>query len=87
MVLFFFASDFLTTGRERGGNPFSQLYRKREERGLTVEEIAEKSGISATTVRAVERGTREAHGENVAKLAKPLGLMFDEVWRLQRRWG
>jgi XRE family transcriptional regulator, fatty acid utilization regulator len=64
-----------------------ELRRIREERGLTVEELAEKSGISATTVRAVERGTREAHGDTVAKLAKPLGLTFDDVWRLRRRRG
>ena len=64
-----------------------ELRRIREEKGLTVEELAEKSGISATTVRAVERGTQEARGDTVAKLAKPLGLTFDEVWRLQRRRG
>ena len=64
-----------------------KLQRIREERGLSVEELAEKSGISATTIRAVKRGTREARGDTVAKLAKPLGLTFDEVWRLQRRRG
>jgi transcriptional regulator with XRE-family HTH domain len=64
-----------------------ELRRIREERGLIVEELAEKSGISTTTVRAVERGTREARGDTVAKLAKPLGLTFDDVWRLQRRRG
>jgi transcriptional regulator with XRE-family HTH domain len=58
----------------------------REERGLSVEELAEKSKISATTIRAVEGG-REARGETIAKLAKPLGLSFDEVWELQRRRG
>jgi transcriptional regulator with XRE-family HTH domain len=62
-----------------------ELQRIREERGLTVEELAEKSGISATTIRAVERGVREPHMDTVAKLAKPLGLTFDEVWRLQKR--
>ena len=64
-----------------------ELRRMREERGLTVEELAEKSGISASTIRAAERGTREVRGDTVAKLAKPLGLAFDEVWRLQRRRG
>ena len=62
-----------------------ELRRIREERGLSVEELAEKSGISVTTVRAVERGTREARRDTIAKLAKPLGLTFDDVWRLQRR--
>jgi len=62
-----------------------ELRRIREERGLTVEELAEKSGVSVTTIRSVERGAREARGDTVAKLAKPLGLTFDEVWALQRR--
>lgn len=52
-----------------------------------MEELAEKSGVSATTIRAVERGTREARGDTVAKLARPLGLAFDEVWSLQRKLG
>jgi transcriptional regulator with XRE-family HTH domain len=64
-----------------------ELRRIRKERGLTVEGLAEKSGVSATTIRAVERGTREARLDTVAKLAKPLGLTFDEVWRLQRGRG
>jgi XRE family transcriptional regulator, fatty acid utilization regulator len=62
-----------------------ELRRIREERGLTVEELVEKSGVSATTIRDVERGAQEARGDTVAKLAKPLGLTFDEVWELQRR--
>ena len=64
-----------------------ELRRIREERGITVEELAKKSGISATTIRVVERGTRAPRGDTVARLAKPLGLTFDEVWRLQRRRG
>jgi len=64
-----------------------ELRRIREERGFTVEGLAEKSGVSASTIREVERGTREARPDTVAKLAKPLGLAFDEVWRLQRRRG
>jgi transcriptional regulator with XRE-family HTH domain len=62
-----------------------ELRRIREERGLTVEGLAEKSGVSVTTIRSVESGAREARGDTVAKLARPLGLTFDEVWELQRR--
>jgi transcriptional regulator with XRE-family HTH domain len=64
-----------------------ELRRIREEQGLAVEELAKKSGVSASTIRGVERGRREARMDTVAKLAKPLGLTFDEVWRLQRRRG
>jgi len=62
-----------------------ELRRIREERGLTVEELAKKSGVSVTTIKVVERGAREVRGDTVAKLARPLGLTFDEVWALQRR--
>jgi transcriptional regulator with XRE-family HTH domain len=62
-----------------------ELRRIREERELTVEQLAEKSGVSATTIRDVERGAREARGDTIAKLAKPMGLTFEEVWKLQRR--
>ena len=64
-----------------------ELQRIREQQGLTVEGLAEKSGVSATTIRDVERGKREARMDTIAKLTKPLGLTFDEVWRLQRRRG
>jgi transcriptional regulator with XRE-family HTH domain len=64
-----------------------ELQRIREQQELTVEGLAEKSGVSATTIRAVEHGEREARMDTIARLAKPLGLTFDEVWRLQRRRG
>ena len=64
-----------------------ELQRLREERGLTVEELSQKSGVSVTTIRVAERGPREPSDDTVAKLARPLGLTFDEVWRLQRRRG
>ncbi len=64
-----------------------ELQRIREERGLTVEELAQKSGVSVTTIRVAERGPREPSDDTVARLARPLGLTFDEVWRLQRRRG
>ncbi len=63
-----------------------ELRRLREERRLSVEELAEKSGISASTIRAVEGG-REARGDTIARLGKPLGLTFEEVWELQRSRG
>jgi transcriptional regulator with XRE-family HTH domain len=59
----------------------------REEQRLTVEELAEKSGVSVTTIRVAERGQRVPSDDTVARLARPLGLTFDEAWRLQRGRG
>ncbi len=64
-----------------------ELRRVREERGLTVDELAQKSGVSVTTIRVAERGQRPPSDDTVARLARPLGLTFDEVWALQRRRG
>jgi transcriptional regulator with XRE-family HTH domain len=64
-----------------------ELRRIREEKGLTVEKLAERSGVSVTTIRVAERGQRAPSDDTVARLARPLGLTFDEVWRLQRRQG
>ena len=64
-----------------------ELRRMREERGLTVEELSQKSGVSVTTIRVSERGQRAPSDDTVARLARPLGLTFDEVWALQRRRG
>ncbi len=65
----------------------SELRRLREEKGLTVEQPAQKSGVSVTTIRVAERGQREPSDDTVARLARPLGLTFGEVWKLQRRRG
>jgi transcriptional regulator with XRE-family HTH domain len=62
-----------------------ELRRIREEKGLTVEQLAQKSGVSVTTIRVAERGQRAPSDDTVARLARPLGLTFDEVWKLQRR--
>ncbi len=62
-----------------------ELQRLREERGIIVEELAQKSEVSVTTIRVAERGPREPSNDTVARLARPLGLTFEEVWKLQRR--
>ena len=61
------------------------LQRIREARGLTIEELAQKSGVAALTIRDTERGESTPRMDTIARLAKPLGLTFDEVWSLQRR--
>jgi transcriptional regulator with XRE-family HTH domain len=61
------------------------LQRIREARVLTIEELAQKSGVAALTIRDTERGESTPRMDTIAKLAKPLGLTFEEVWSLQRR--
>jgi DNA-binding XRE family transcriptional regulator len=59
-----------------------ELRRIREEQGLTVEELAEKSGISATTIRAAERRTRDA-----CSWSRSLSLSFSWSRRSGREEG
>lgn len=61
------------------------LQRIRQTRGLTVEELAEKSGVAASTIKEAEEGGRTPRKDTIARLAKPLGLTFEEVWSLQSR--
>ena len=48
--------------------------RWREERTLTQEKLAEKSGLDPTYISGIERGLRNPGTRNVARLAKTLGL-------------
>jgi predicted ATPase/DNA-binding XRE family transcriptional regulator len=60
--------------------PFSQrLRRLREAAGLTQEELAERAGISAKAVSALERGERQRpYPHTVRALADALGLSEDD---------
>jgi DNA-binding XRE family transcriptional regulator len=58
------------------------LRRIREARGLTVEELAKKSGVAAITIKDTEQGESRPRTGTIARLAKPLGLTFEEVWSL-----
>jgi transcriptional regulator with XRE-family HTH domain len=61
------------------------LQRIREARGLTVEELAERSGVAASTIKDAEQGESTPRTDTIARLARPLGLTFEEVWSLQGR--
>lgn len=56
-----------------------QLRRFRERSGLTQEELAERAGLSAQGISALERGLRRhPHPPTVRALAAALGLADDE---------
>jgi transcriptional regulator with XRE-family HTH domain len=50
-----------------------QLRRVRDARALTQEELADRAGVSRTTVRRAEQGT-EIRQSSVRKLARALGV-------------
>ena len=61
--------------REDGGSPGRWLRQRREDAGLSQEELANRSGLSVRTVSGLERGsTRTPHPRTVRLLGETLGL-------------
>lgn len=53
----------------------------REQKGMTQEELAEKSGISRQTISAIENDTRYSAGvATLAAIARALGTTVDELF-------
>ena len=57
------------------------IRRLRLERKLTQEELAQKAGINRSYLGSVERGGRRVSMENIARLAKALGVSADVLFR------
>ena len=57
------------------------MRRLRAERGLSQEALADESGINRTYLSSVERSERNVSIDNIARIAKALGV---EAWTLLR---
>ena len=53
----------------------------RLKRGLTQDQLANKTGLSVDTIGAVEQGRRWARLTTLHKLAKALGVSTDELFK------
>jgi len=51
----------------------------RKLKGLTQQELAERTGISLAVLGAVERGNRKAEEQILAKIAEALGISLQEL--------
>ncbi len=61
-------------------NDLSQILRQRRlMTGLTLKELAAKSGVSSSHIGRIEKGNRLPSGHILRKLAKPLGLAEAEL--------
>jgi transcriptional regulator with XRE-family HTH domain len=58
---------------------------RREELGLTQEDLAEKAGIHRTYLSDVERGSRNLSLINIERLALALGLSLSDLFRRVER--
>ncbi len=52
----------------------TNLRRERTAKGLSQEELADRSGLHRTYVGAVERGEKNISTKNIARLSKALGI-------------
>lgn len=56
------------------------LQKARARRGWTLEELAERAGLSKTAVNDAERAVRQPQLRTVGRLCDVLDLEFDDVW-------
>ena len=68
--------------RERFGDA---VRKRREELGLTQEDLAGRAGIHRTYLSDVERGSRNISLANIERLAAALSLRISELFQLVER--
>src|SRR5438093_4213698 len=57
----------------------SALRRRREQRGLSLRDVAEETGVSASTLSRIENGTGKPDADNIARLAAWLEMPIERV--------
>ena len=53
--------------------------RRREQQGLSLRDVAEKTGVSASTLSRIENGTGKPDADNIARLAAWLDMPIERV--------
>jgi transcriptional regulator with XRE-family HTH domain len=67
--------DYLVNTLELG----QAVKRRREENGLSLRDVADVTGISASTLSRIENGTGKPDAENLARLTDWLGMPMDRI--------
>jgi len=57
----------------------SAIRRRREEQGLSLRDVAEETGVSASTLSRIENGTGKPDADNIAHLAAWLDMPIERV--------
>jgi transcriptional regulator with XRE-family HTH domain len=73
--------------KKRGGGDIRERFGlavkiRREELGLTQEDLADRAGIHRTYLSDVERGTRNVSLVNIERLASALSMLISDLFRL-----
>src|SRR2546430_17639166 len=57
----------------------SAVRRRREQHGLSLRDVAEETGVSASTLSRIENGTGKPDADNIARLAAWLDMPIERV--------
>ena len=57
----------------------SAVRRRREQQGLSLRDVAEETGVSASTLSRIENGTGKPDADNIARLAAWLDMPIQRV--------
>ena len=61
---------------------YSNFSKARISSGLSQEELADKSGVSASTIKNIECGRRKAKPEDVSKMCDAIGVRFNDYYKV-----
>src|SRR5438128_8252677 len=61
----------------------SAVHRRREQHGLSLRDVAEETGVSASTLSRIENGTGKPDADNIARLTGWLDMPIDRVMSRQ----
>lgn len=59
--------------------------RRREQQGLSLRDVAEETGVSASTLSRIENGTGKPDADNIARLATWLDMPIERVMHASSR--
>ena len=57
------------------------IKRRREELGMSLRDVADKTGVSASTLSRIENGTGKPDADNIARLTSWLDMPIDRVMK------
>ena len=60
------------------------IKRRREEAGLSLRDLADKTGVSASTLSRIENGTGKPDADNIARLTNWLDMPIDRVMKVKK---
>ena len=55
------------------------IRRKREETGLSLRDVADETGVSASTLSRIENGTGKPDADNIARLTAWMGVPMERI--------